>query len=325
MAIPASGYIGDAARTKGEQKTALEEIVAFLNLPAGMVAPEETTIASGAIVPPRRWIALRGQGGTADVLDTIDATGFSNGDFLHIQQGSAVEPITLAETGNIKISETIAGVVSTVNCGGTTALITLQWDSGTSKFMLAFHSGIRAALILDGQKWTAPLGTYRAKATGAGGGAGAGGGGGSTAGIDGTDGTDMVFSISGGADVATFSGGQGGKGGIQGSYPAPGGQGGTGGGQDGRPYLDLIWVGQTTGGQGGLTPLPPFGQGGAGGNGVGGGGGGGGGAGYAVQFIEVTPLMSYEANGGDPGTGGAAGTGANAGADGQPGALLLEW
>lgn len=75
MALPVNGYLDNAARTEGEQKTGFDDIRDACAQTVGMgIADQALTIASGAIVPlegSSQVIAISGEGAADDILDRI--------------------------------------------------------------------------------------------------------------------------------------------------------------------------------------------------------------------------------------------------------------
>jgi hypothetical protein len=87
MALPADGYLEDNARTEGTMKTAMEDILeAVKMIPGAGITVKDETIASGNITPSAGGnslvIALAGESGADDTLDTITSTNVEDGAFL---------------------------------------------------------------------------------------------------------------------------------------------------------------------------------------------------------------------------------------------------
>lgn len=102
MALPAAGYISDAARTEGEQKTAFEDMRdAIAQAPGSGVAIQQLTISTGTITPAvgaSQVIDVRGQGGADDQLDNIAVTNVAAGAFVYLFPGNpGTEDITVAD------------------------------------------------------------------------------------------------------------------------------------------------------------------------------------------------------------------------------------
>ena len=104
--LPAADYLGDAARTNGEMKQALDDqrdVVAML--PGGVVA-SELTISSGSITPTGGVHTVDTEGDAAsDDLDTIAVTSMGDGCILVLSAEHTDRSVVLKDgSDNIHIA-----------------------------------------------------------------------------------------------------------------------------------------------------------------------------------------------------------------------------
>ena len=81
-ALPASGYLNDNARTEGEMKAALENILQRIKELPGGAARTQVAISSGSITPTTPVVQVSVESGSSDDLDTIAVTNFEEGSVL---------------------------------------------------------------------------------------------------------------------------------------------------------------------------------------------------------------------------------------------------
>jgi hypothetical protein len=99
-ALPAAGYIENAARTNAEMKAALEAIRDIMAESVGGEARTELTIASGSVTPPEGAgggvFRLDTEGNAAsDTLDTIAQTNTRDGQIIVVMAENASRVVTL--------------------------------------------------------------------------------------------------------------------------------------------------------------------------------------------------------------------------------------
>lgn len=359
MSIPASGYIADPARTKGEQKDALEALRDGVAKSLSGNGIEAVTIASGVIAPAQGIIKVDTEGGAGtDDLGFINPAAFDDGDLLFLRTANNGHDVTLlnsaAETdgvircfGNSDIDLTLTSTAVLLQLSKTTT--PKEWVM--KGYFPAWESGaledwrVRHGIALHGSElftasgpFIVPAGVTKLEAyllSGPGGGGGGGDTGGN--GASGTDGGDTFIENAAPTVIARADGGgTGGGGGAQlNTGGAPGKSNNSGavgdstGGYAGQRGSAGIASAAGKGGPGADAPLLPGVKGGAGGDAtaVSCGGGGGGGIGAAFVILTVTPGEVLDITIGAAGSGGAGGsspTGDGAAGSGG-GAVLLRW
>lgn len=107
------------------------------------------TISSGNATYWRETMTLFGEGFSADDLVNILAedgstTRFKNGDTVTLNCSSSFGPITVKNTGNIRLSNSLDVVLT-----GEFSTLTLQWNIGAGKWIEIGRSLVRATAVAD--------------------------------------------------------------------------------------------------------------------------------------------------------------------------------
>ncbi len=102
---------------------------------------ETVTIASGLIDFERKanvtLLFVSGQGAAADILTDISTAGRSDGDLLWLMEGSGGEDITVTDTGNINIAESIDFLIDAAG-----KAILLRYDLTNNDFTELFRTSV---------------------------------------------------------------------------------------------------------------------------------------------------------------------------------------
>jgi hypothetical protein len=94
--FPATGYLSDNARTKGEMKTAFEAFLAKCKALMGGITLTEFTIASGSITPTTASITIDTEANAAsDDLTNIVTTHHDAGSIITVRNEDAARVVTL--------------------------------------------------------------------------------------------------------------------------------------------------------------------------------------------------------------------------------------
>lgn len=98
--LPVAGYISNAARTEGEAKVALDDLIASVKqIPGAGVAETTLTIASGSITPPSGGPGIfkvdTEASGAADDLTNIVQTNIPDGSLIWIRCANSARVVTV--------------------------------------------------------------------------------------------------------------------------------------------------------------------------------------------------------------------------------------
>ena len=96
--LPASAYLGNAARTNGEMQQAFDDQRDVVALQPGAVAPTELTISSGSVTPTGGVHTIDTESDAAsDDLDTIAITNHEEGSIIVISAENTARTVVLKD------------------------------------------------------------------------------------------------------------------------------------------------------------------------------------------------------------------------------------
>lgn len=128
--LPAAGYISNAARSEGEAKVALDDLIASIKqIPGAGIAETTLTIASGSITPPSGGPGIFSVDTEAsaanDALTNIVQTNLPDGSIIWIRPANAARTITVT-SGAGGAGQIILTADSVCTLGNTTHWMALK-------------------------------------------------------------------------------------------------------------------------------------------------------------------------------------------------------